>query len=135
MRRRRARWRCAGAQAGSSVADRRRFVDEGGAVTAEQHDEALPDGVLEKLRQVSTSTLATQLFRRGFRQPVLIGVKPLSTVADGFAAEAFTMRFIPAREDVDTLDPYRSGNTLQWEAIESVPAGQVIVVDSRGDAS
>jgi len=102
---------------------------------AEQYLEALPAGVLGKLRQVSTSTLATQLFRRGFRQPVLGGVKPLSTIADGFAAEAFTMRFIPAREDVDTLDPYRSGNTLQWEAIESVPAGQVIVVDSRGDAS
>jgi regulator of RNase E activity RraA len=78
-------------------------------VTDEQHDEALPDGVLEKLRQVSTSTLATQLFRRGFRQPVLADVKPLSTVTDGFVGEAFTMRFIPAREDVDTLDPYRSG--------------------------
>jgi regulator of RNase E activity RraA len=48
-------------------------------------------------------------------------------------AEAFTMRFIPAREDVNTLDPYRSGNTLQWDAIESVPPGHVIVVDSRGD--
>lgn len=104
-------------------------------MTDEQRDEALPDGVLEKLRQVSTSTLATQLFRRGFRQPVLSGVKPLSTVTDGFVGEAFTMRFIPAREDVDTLDPYRSGNTLQWEAIESVPPGHVIVVDSRGDAS
>jgi regulator of RNase E activity RraA len=104
-------------------------------VTAEQHDEALPDWVLEKLRQVSTSTLATLLFRRGFRQPVLSGVKPLSTVSDGFAGEAFTMRFIPAREDVDTLDPYRSGNTLQWDAIESAPPGHVIVVDSRGDAS
>ena len=45
------------------------------------------------------------------------------------------MRFIPAREDVNTLDPYRSGNTLQWDAIESVPPGHVIVVDSRGDTS
>jgi len=45
------------------------------------------------------------------------------------------MRFIPAREDVNTPDPYRSGNTLQWETIENVPPGHVIVVDSRGDAS
>jgi regulator of RNase E activity RraA len=60
-------------------------------------------------------------------------VRPISQVADGFVAEAFTMRFIPAREDVNTLDPYRSGNTLQWDAIESVPPGHVIVVDSRGD--
>jgi regulator of RNase E activity RraA len=95
----------------------------------------LPDGVLEKLRQVSTSTLATQLYRRGFRQPSLIGVRPLSQVVDGFVGEAFTMRFIPTREDVNPLDPYRSGNTLQWDAIETVPVGHVIVVDSRGDAT
>lgn len=95
----------------------------------------LPAGVLEKLGQVSTSTLATQLYRRGFRQPSLIGVRPLSQVVDGFVGEAFTMRFIPTREDMNPLDPYRSGNTLQWESIENVPPGHVIVVDSRGDAS
>jgi Demethylmenaquinone methyltransferase len=91
--------------------------------------------VLDKLRQVSTSTLATQLYRRGFRQPTLIGLKLLSNVVDGFVGEAYTMRFIPAREDVNTPDPYRSGNTLQWETIENVPPGHVIVVDSRGDVS
>jgi regulator of RNase E activity RraA len=102
-------------------------------VTAEPRLDPLPPGVLDKLRHVSTSTVATQLYKRGFRQPQLLGVRPLSQVVDGFVAEAFTMRFIPAREDVNTLDPYRSGNTLQWEAIEGVPPGQVIVVDSRGD--
>ena len=55
--------------------------------------EPLPDGVLETLRQVSTSTVATQLYRRGFRQPQLLGVRPLSEQADGFAGEAVTMRF------------------------------------------
>ena len=104
-------------------------------MTAESQSTPLPGDVLEKLRQVSTSTLATQLYRRGFRQPTLIGVRALSQVVDGFVGEAFTMRFIPAREDVNPLDPYRSGNTLQWEAIENVPPGQVIVVDSRGDTS
>ena len=97
--------------------------------------EPLPAGVLDTLRQVSTSTLATQLYKRGFRQPALNGLRALSQVVDGFVGEAFTMRFIPAREDVNTLDPYNSGNTLQWEAIENVPPGHVIVVDSRGDAS
>ena len=104
-------------------------------MTAERQQDPLPADVLDKLRRVSTSTLATQLYKRGFRQPTLIGVKPLSQVVDGFVGEAFTMRFIPAREDVNPLDPYRSGNTLQWEAVESVPPGHVIVVDSRGDAS
>ena len=61
----------------------------------------LPEGVLETLRKVSTSTIATQLYKRGFRQPQLLGVKLLSTVVDGFVGEAFTMRFIPAREDVE----------------------------------
>ena len=103
-------------------------------MTTELQLDPLPDGVLDKLRQVSTSTLATQLYKRGLRQPQLLGVRPLSQVTDGFVAEAFTMRFIPAREDVDTLDPYRSGNTLQWDAIEAVPPGQVLVVDSRGDS-
>src|SRR3954453_10314983 len=97
--------------------------------------EPLPDGVLDKFRQVSTSTLATQLYKRGLRQPQLLGVRPVSQKADGFVAEAFTMRFIPAREDVDTPDPYRSGNPLQWDAIEAVPPGQVLVVDSRGDTA
>ena len=97
--------------------------------------EPLPEGVLEKLRQVSTSTIATQLYKRGFRQPQLLGVKPLSEVADGFVGEAFTMRFIPMREDVDGLDPYRSGNTLQWEAFEALQPGQVLVVDSYRTAT
>jgi regulator of RNase E activity RraA len=104
-------------------------------MTADSQPVPLPADVFDKLRQVSTSTLATQLYRRGFRQPTLIGVRPLSTAADGFVGEAFTMRFIPAREDVNPIDPYRSGNTLQWEAIENVPPGHVIVVDSRGDTS
>ena len=97
--------------------------------------EPLPDGVLETLRQVSTSTIATQLYKRGFRQPQLLGVKPISEVADGFVGEAFTMRFIPMREDVDGLDPYRSGNTLQWEAFEALQPGQVLVVDSYRTAT
>jgi regulator of RNase E activity RraA len=104
-------------------------------VTAERQNDPLPPEVFDKLRRTSTSTLATQLYKRGFRQPALIGVRPLSKVVDGFVGEAFTMRFIPTREDVNTLDPYRSGNTLQWESIESVPPGHVIVVDSRGDIS
>ena len=102
-------------------------------MTATPALDPLPAGVLDTLRGVSTSTLATQLYKRGFKQPTLLGVRPLSQAVDGFVGEAFTMRFIPAREDVNTLDPYRSGNTLQWESIEGVPPGHVIVVDSRGD--
>ena len=104
-------------------------------MTAGRELDPLPDGVLDKLRQVSTSTIATQLYKRGFRQPQLLGVRPLSEVVDGFVGEAFTMRFIPMREDVDGLDPYRSGNTLQWDAFEALQPGQVLVVDSYRTAT
>jgi regulator of RNase E activity RraA len=96
----------------------------------------LDSSVRDALAHASTSTLATQLYRRGIRQPFLVGVRPVGAGFDGFVGEAFTMRFIPSREDVDPLgDPYRTGNVLQWEAVESVGPGQVLVVDSRTDAS
>jgi regulator of RNase E activity RraA len=96
----------------------------------------LDDEVFELLAKASTSTLATQLYKRGIRQPFLVGLAPVGDGFEGFVGEAFTMRFIPAREDVDPLgDPYRTGNVLQWEAVERVGPRQVIVVDSRGDTS
>lgn len=92
--------------------------------------------VLAWLGQASTATLATQLYKRGIRQPFLVGLSPVGDRFDGFVGEAFTMRFIPAREDVDPMDdPYRTGNQLQWEAVEQIDAGQVMVVDSRSDIS
>lgn len=91
---------------------------------------------LALLGKSSTATLATQLYRRGIRQPFLVGLTPIGSDSPGFVGEAFTMRFIPAREDIDPMDdPYSTGNTLQWEAVESVGPGQVIVVDSRNDPS
>jgi regulator of RNase E activity RraA len=99
-------------------------------------DVVLEPRVLDLLRQVSTATLATQLYNCGIRQPFLVGLKPVGTGFDGFVGEAFTMRFIPSREDVDPMgDPYRTGNTLQWEAVETVGEGQAIVVDSRDDVT
>lgn len=85
------------------------------------------------LRQVSTSTLATQLFARGLRQQFLVGVAPLGAVRERFVGEAFTMRFIPAREDLDTLDSLPGEENLQWAAVERIGPGQALVVDSRGD--
>ncbi|MGH3500052.1 MAG: ribonuclease activity regulator RraA [Nocardioidaceae bacterium] len=96
----------------------------------------LDAGVLADLGRVSTETLATQLYKQGIRQPFLVGLAPLSENVDGFVGEAVTMRFIPAREDIDPMgDPYRTGNVLQWEAIEQIGPGQVLVVDSGGDTS
>jgi regulator of RNase E activity RraA len=96
----------------------------------------LAPGVLDQLRTISGGTLTTQLFKRGLRQCFLVGLKPLSPRAARFVGEAFTMRLIPAREDIDTyatLTPYPNPNNLQWEAVEQIQKGQVLVIDSRND--
>ncbi|HWK45194.1 MAG TPA: ribonuclease activity regulator RraA [Stellaceae bacterium] len=98
----------------------------------------IPPGVIDRLKHISSGTLTTELFRRGLRQCFLVGLKALNPNAARFAGEAFTLRFIPAREDVDTYDtltPYPNQDNLQWEAVEQIGAGQVLVIDSRNDMS
>jgi regulator of RNase E activity RraA len=85
---------------------------------------------LELLKQVSTATITTQLLARGLRNTFLHGLKPLTP--HRMAGEAFTLRYIPAREDLDTLDVYKDYDHPQRRAIESVPPGHVLVMDCRG---
>ena len=95
----------------------------------------LPE-TLDMLRECGQGTLTTQLFRRGFRQQFLVGLKPLNPACARFAGEAFTLRFIPSREDKDwdLGDLHKRGmDNLQWEAVEMVAPGQVLVIDSRSD--
>jgi len=92
---------------------------------------------LDKLKACSTATLTTQLFKRNYRQQFLVGVRPLNPNAGSFAGEAFTLRFIPSREDKDwdlgDLKKHGDDN-MQWEAVEAIEAGQVLMIDSRSDA-
>ncbi|MFF3568608.1 ribonuclease activity regulator RraA [Nocardia jiangxiensis] len=99
------------------------------------HQIPLDQAVLEKFRRISTATLATRLFAIGLRQQYLVGLRPLNTSLDGFVGEAHTMRFIPAREDIDTLDSLHGPENLQWIGVESLQPGQVLVIDSRSDIS
>ncbi|GAA2410657.1 ribonuclease activity regulator RraA [Actinomadura vinacea] len=91
--------------------------------------------VLAKLRRVSTATLATRLLAAGLRQQFLVGLTAVNPNAASFVGEAFTMRFIPAREDIDTLDSLYGEDNLQWAGVESLRTGQVLVIDSRDDVS
>src|ERR1035437_2280013 len=96
----------------------------------------LPRAVMDQLKTISSGTLTTQLLKRGLRQCFLVGVKPISPSTARFVGEAFTMRLIPAREDIDTfatLTPYPNPNNLQWEAVEQIQRGQVLVIDSHND--
>jgi regulator of RNase E activity RraA len=94
---------------------------------------AISPETLEKLTRISTATLTTQLFKRGFRQAFLVGVRPLNPNAASFAGEAFTMRHIPAREDLETLASVRAPDNKQWQAVEAIPPGHVLMIDSRDD--
>jgi regulator of RNase E activity RraA len=96
------------------------------------------DAVLDRLARVSSGSLSTQLYKKGLRQPVMVGLRPLQNMPQRFAGRAFTMRFIPAREDIDTyatLTTEPHANNLQWVAVEQACRGDVVVIDSRRDTS
>jgi len=85
----------------------------------------------ERLSKVSTATLCTQLFKRGFRNVYIQGIKRLSSPSGNLVGPAFTMRSIPAREDLDQISAFDDPNHPQRKAIESVPPGHVLVLDCR----
>lgn len=88
---------------------------------------------IANLRSTTTATLTTQLFRRGFRNAFMQGVRPLGSYEGNLIGPAFTLRYIPAREDIDSYGVKPDPNTLQREAVDSVPEGHVLVMDCRGD--
>ena len=89
---------------------------------------------LERLRHVSTATLCTQLFKRGFRNVYIQGISRLTTPSGGnLVGPAFTMRNIPSREDLDQITAFDNPEHPQRKAIESVPPGHVLVLDCRGE--
>src|SRR6202011_928123 len=96
------------------------------------------EAALEKLRHVSTATLTTQLFKRGLRNVFLQGVAPLVKPAPGapnLVGPAFTLRNIPAREDLDHVGIFQDPDHPQRKAVETAPVGSVLVQDCRGERS
>src|SRR5438067_10066383 len=94
-----------------------------------------PDPVtLEMLKGVSTSTLTTLLYKRGFRNVFIQGARPLKP-GQRLAGPAYTLRYIPSREDLDGVDAFRDPRHPQRVAIEDIPPGAVLVMDCRGDTS
>jgi regulator of RNase E activity RraA len=87
---------------------------------------------LDLLHQVSTATLTTQLFKRGLRNTFLHPLAPMNPEATSFAGPAFTLRYIPAREDLDVLAAFDDYDHPQRAAIEATQPGQVLVMDCRG---
>ena len=95
---------------------------------------ALSPATRDALKTVSTATLATALFKRGFRTQSIQGVRPLNPAAGPMVGEAFTLRYMPAREDLNGLAAFRDRDHPQRKAVEECPPGAVLVMDSRKDA-
>ena len=94
---------------------------------------ALRSSTRTKLAGVSTPTLATALYKRGFRNQVIQDVRRLAPGAT-MVGEAFTLRYMPAREDLNPLGVFRDPAHPQRAAVERCPPGAVLVMDSRKDA-
>lgn len=88
----------------------------------------------EKLKGVSTATICTALFKRGLRNQFIQDVRPLNPDAGKMVGEAFTLRYIPAREDLNPITVFQDRAHPQRKAVEECPPGAVMVFDSRKDA-
>ena len=88
----------------------------------------------EKLLKVSTATLATCLYKKGLRNQFIQNVKPLKKGKPTMVGEAFTLRYIPAREDLNPVSVFRDPKHPQRVAVETCPEGSVLVIDSRKNA-
>ncbi|WP_262270841.1 MULTISPECIES: ribonuclease activity regulator RraA [Microvirga] len=88
----------------------------------------------EKLKTVSTATLCTALYKRGLRNQFIQDVRPLNPNLGNMVGEAFTLRYIPAREDLNPISVFQDRAHPQRKAVEECPPGAVMVIDSRKDA-
>lgn len=88
----------------------------------------------EKLKTVSTATVATCLFKLGLKNQFIQEVKPLKKGKPTMVGEAFTLRYIPAREDLNPITVFKDPKHPQRVAVETCPEGSVLVIDSRKDA-
>jgi regulator of RNase E activity RraA len=91
----------------------------------------LSPAVLEKLKTIATATLTTVLLKKGLRNVWLRGTKPLQPGQPRTVGRAFTLRFVPAREDLATPESWSSPISTR-AAIEAMPAGCICVVDAMG---
>lgn len=96
---------------------------------------ALKPETRDKLKTVSTATITTALFKRGFRIQMIQNVQPLDPSKPTMVGEAFTLRYIPAREDLNPITVFNDRNHPQRKSIDvDCPPGAVFVIDSRKDA-
>ena len=87
------------------------------------------DAVFDILRKVTTATITTMLLKKGVRRCWMEGPKPLVAGGDRIVGPAFTLRFVPVREDLATPESWASPVSTR-AAIEEMPEGAVAVADA-----
>lgn len=97
-------------------------------------EHSLSDETRAKLKRCSTASVATALYKRGLRNQFVQGVVPVSAKDETMVGPAFTLRYIPAREDRNPITVFRQPDHPQRVAMETCPPGHVLVMDSRKDA-
>ena len=87
------------------------------------------------LERTSTASIATLLFKRGLRNQFVQNVRRLGSARKRMVGPVFTLRYIPAREDLNPIDVFRSPDHPQRRAVEEIPRDHVLVMDCRQDAT
>ena len=87
--------------------------------------------ILKALEGVSTATITTVLLKKGLRNVWMRGTQPIRAGQPRIVGRAFTLRFVPAREDLATPESWSSPISTR-AAIEAMPEGCIAVVDAMG---
>ena len=87
------------------------------------------------LENTSTASIATLLFKRGLRSQFVQGVSRLDPAGKRMVGPVYTLRYIPAREDLNPIEIFRDPDHPQRRAVEEIPEGYVLVMDCRQDAT
>jgi len=92
--------------------------------------------MIDQLRRVTTATIAPQLLKRGLRAVAMHGPMPLIAGPGIRLVEpAFTLRYVPMREDLSTPEKLGRADNAGRRAMEETPPGAVLVIDARGVTS
>lgn len=87
----------------------------------------------ERLKRVSVATISTSLYFKGVKHVLPHGIVPVSAGQPRMVGAAYSMRFVPMREDVGGSSTYGSVDNVHQRAFEECPEGAVLVLDARGE--
>ncbi len=92
----------------------------------------MDQSIRDALLKISVATINTQLHKKGYHLSCMNGVRPLNAPYQKIVGEAYTLRFVPGREDLNSFERLSDPDHAQRRAIEEAPADSVLVIDARG---